>query len=376
MVNFLDSFLSIFSKQTSNSVVGVDIGSSSIKVVELKKRKEKAILQTYGEIALGPYTSVEVGQSTKLDPSKISEALVDVLKEANTSTSSSAIAIPMSSSMVSIFRMPKMNDKQLGQMIPVESRKYIPVPISEVTLDWFVIPTTKNDDQEEVQEKPKKVTPKDFIEVMVVAIHNDVLSNINNIVGSTTLTPSFFEVEMFSTIRSTIDSVDNASVMIVDIGAAATKVYISERGIIRDSHIISRGSQRITQNLVQTLNIEFSHAEQLKRNYGRNNEAHDNALTDAIAWVIDPLFSDIKNIISRFQLKNNKVVSKIVFVGGGSLLSGLTEKAQTKLNTEAVVGDPFLKVETPAFLADILKETGANFSVALGLALRKLQELE
>jgi type IV pilus assembly protein PilM len=368
MAKFLDSFLSIFSGGgSSKSVLGIDIGASSIKVVQIKNKKGRAVLQTYGEISLGPYAQKQIGQATKLGPEKIIEALKDVLTESNVTTVDSAISVPMRSSMVAIFRVPQMKDKQLSQMIPIEARKYIPVPISEVALDWFIVPSSEVLDEKSDQK---------FIEAMVVAIHNDVLSSFNQIVSGSKVSTSFFEVEMFSTARSVLDTAYNLPVMIIDVGAGATKVYITERGVVRDSHIISRGSQDITLNASRSMGISFDYAEKLKRNYGKNKTEQDEAIRTAVINVMNPILSDANSILNSFQKRHNKNVSRAVFVGGGALLTGLDAMAQKKLGVEVMMGDPFSKVEVPAFLMEVLKETGLSFTVAIGIALRKLQELE
>jgi type IV pilus assembly protein PilM len=364
----LKNILKGFSKKTEDGAVGIDIGSSSIKIVEVKKKNERAILHTYGEIALGPYGDVEIGRATRLSADRIVEALRDVINESRISTRVGALSIPMSSSMVSIFQMPKMGRNQLAEMIPIEARKYIPVPISEVSIDWFIIPKSPDAETTEAEDK--------FVEAMVVAIHNDVLNDFSQIVSNAELQAPFFEVEMFSTIRSVIDSTENDPVMIIDVGASATKVYISERGVIRDSHIIPKGSQKITLSTAETLGVDVNFAEKLKRNFGKNDEAQDKVLANSIDWVFDPLFGDIKNIILAFQRKHKKVVSKAILTGGGSLLNGLTDRATKKLEIQVEAGDPFSKIEAPAFLDQVLKETGGSFSVAIGLALRQLQELE
>lgn len=368
MAKFLDSFLSIFSGgDKGKSVLGIDIGASSIKVVQIKNKRGRAVLQTYGEISLGPYSQKQIGQATKLGPNKIIEALNDVLNESNVTTTDSAISVPMRSSMVAIFKVPEMKEKQLSQMIPIESRKYIPVPISEVALDWFVVPSSETVDEKSSQK---------FIEAMVVAIHNDVLSSFNQIVSGSKINTSFFEVEMFSTARAVLDTAYNTPVMIIDIGAGATKIYITERGVIRDSHIVSRGSQDITMNASRSMGISFDYAEKLKRNYGKNKTEQDEMLREAVENVINPILSDANSILNNFQKKHNKNISRTVFVGGGALLTGLESIAQKKLGVEVVMGNPFSKVEVPAFLMDVLKETGLSFTVAIGIALRKLQELE
>ncbi len=86
MPNPLTDFFGKFFAEKAPSVLGIDVGSSSIKVVQLKRKKGKAVLETYGELALGPYAGIEIGRSTNLPTEKIAEAIVDVLKEANTTT--------------------------------------------------------------------------------------------------------------------------------------------------------------------------------------------------------------------------------------------------------------------------------------------------
>jgi len=366
MDEFINKFLNIFSSKNDPSVLGVDIGASSIKVVQIKKKKGRAILQTYGEIALGPYSGTEIGRATKLPAEKMAEALNDVLTESNVSTLDSALSIPMRSSMVSIFKMPNMKNKQLAQMVPIEARKYIPVPIAEVTLDWFVIPEIETEEQK---------TAKKFLEAMVVAIHNDVLAKYSAVVEQSKLNATFFEVEMFSTARAILDTAYNLPVMVIDIGAGATKVYITERGVVRDSHIISRGSQDITLNAAKSMGITNDFSEKIKRNYGKNEPKQDEQLTEIIDLVVNPIFSDANTILLNFQKRYNKTISRAILVGGGALLPGVIDKASKKIGVEVVQGNPFDKVEVPAFLQEVLQETGSSFTVAIGLALRKLQEL-
>lgn len=375
MANFIDNIFKTFSSKAKNSVLGVDVGSASVKVVQLRKEKGRAILETYGEIALGPYAGTEIGRATKLQPEKIAEAITDLMKESGVSTVDSAISIPMRSSMVSIVKLPQMPERQIGQMVPIEARKYIPVPISEVALDWFVIPKIDGDEETMMELADGKKIPT--MEVLAVAIHNDVLNSFSTIVSLTKLNTSFFEVEMFSTIRSTIDSNDNnIPVMIFDMGASATKIYIVERGVIRESHTINKGSQDITLNISKAMNVEVQYAEKLKRNFGENTSEQDKKIAEVIDLTLGPIFSQTNSIVVNYGRRYNKVVAKMVLVGGGCLLNGMLQKTNEKMGIKVEVGDPFSHTQAPAFLQEILKQNGLAFSTALGLALRKLQELE
>ena len=103
------------------------------------------MLKTYGELALGPYASTEVGRLPQIfPPDKIAEGSKDILREAKTTTTACGVALPLSSSLISFITIPSVPEKQLGEVISIEARKYIPVPMSEVLLDWSVIPREDN----------------------------------------------------------------------------------------------------------------------------------------------------------------------------------------------------------------------------------------
>lgn len=379
MANFLSNlFGGAALSQKSQSVLGIDIGSSSIKVVQISRKNGHAVLETYGELALGPYAGKGIGEATNLTSEKIVEALQDMLKEKEVNITSRlcGVAIPFSSSLMAVIEMPTMPQKQLAEMIPLEARKYIPVPISEVALDWYIIPRDKNPEvQPVVASGPdsKPLPPK--LEVLVVALHNDTIIRYKDMVTKTQLEASFFEIEIFSTMRSILDNELNP-ILIIDMGATSTKVYIVERGILRSSHMINRGSQNITDELSKSLGISVVDAEFLKREKGLEGEIHGIKTKDVITFTLNYIFSEANHVVLAYQKKYNKNVSQVVLVGGGSSLKGVVDVAKANFQTEVIAGNPFEKVVAPAFLEKVLKETGPEFAVAVGVALRRLQELD
>lgn len=382
--NIMASFLSNLLGKKTPSVIGVDVGSSSIKIVQLRKKGSQALLETYGELSLGPYAGVSVGQATNLPQDKIVAALHDLLveKEVNITTNLAGIAIPYSSSLMTVVEMPLVSPKELAGMIPIEARKYIPVPITEVSLDWSIIPrdSIKPDPLPEDASAPippdfgiKKMPTQD---VLLVAIHNETLARYTDLATKNSLSTSFFEIEIFSAMRSVLDQT-TAPVMIFDMGAATTKLFIVERGILRTSHTINRGSQNITSAISKSFGIEMDKAEVMKRHFGLLDTTPDGvSVSKIIALTLDFLFTEANRVIFTYEKKYNKNVSKVFLVGGGSSLKGLEPLAQKSFQTEVIGGNPFSKVITPAFLDEVLKQTGPQFAVALGLALRRLQELE
>ena len=209
--------------------------------------------------------------------------------------------------------------------------------------------------------------------MLLVAIHNDTISRYQEIVIKAGLEASFFEIEIFSTMRSVLDE-GLRPVLIIDMGAASTKLYIVERGIIRASHTVNRGSQDITSNMAKSLNISPEQAEVMKREVGLLGP--DKAVSDLMALTLDYIFSEINTTMLAFERKHNKTIAKTILVGGGAALKGLLELSKNNLKTEVEVGLPFNKVSAPAFLDNILRESGPEFAVAIGLALRKLSEAE
>jgi type IV pilus assembly protein PilM len=369
-------FGNLFKKQEL-SVLGIDIGSSAIKIVQLKKQGSKAILETYGELALGPYTGAEIGQATNLPVEKIVEALSDLMneKEVNITTRNCGIAIPFRSSLMSLIEMPTTDPKQLAQMVPIEARKYIPVPITEVALDWTVIPKDEYEFNDAVDEDPVKVAPTNKADVLVIAIHNDIITSYQQIIEKAAINASFFEVEIFSTMRAVLDQ--NATpVMMLDMGASSTKLYIVEKGIVRTSHTINKGAQDVTVTLSKSMEITVQKAEIVKREQGLLGTYEDRPLKGIMSVTLDYIFTEANRVLLTYERKTNKNISKVILVGGGAALKGLAAVAQESFDTEVVAGDPFSKVQTPAFLEDVLKSTGPEFAVAVGVAIRKLQELK
>lgn len=367
------SFLDNFFKKKENSAIGIDIGSSSIKVVQLKRKGNKAVLDTYGELSLGPYGGTSVGQATNLDTSKIIEALNNLLveKEVGITTKVCGIAIPFKASLLSVIKMPEVSEKELAPMISIEARKYIPVSISDVTIDWSVIP--KKDNGEEFL--PAGDSKIKTLDILLVAIHNNIINQYKEVVAKTSLDARFFEIEIFSTIRAILEGV-NAPIMIFDMGASTTKLYILERGIVQNSHTIIRGSQDITANMARILGISFEDAEVVKRNIGIGKTPEGIDTTEAVSLVADSIFGEANRFLFEFQKKRNTNIKSVFLTGGGSALKGFRDLAANNFKVDVVSADPFGKVETPAFLENILKVTGPEFTVAVGLALRCLEEIE
>jgi type IV pilus assembly protein PilM len=359
------------------SYIGLDIGAASAKIVQLRASRGVAVLETYGEIALGPYGNQPIGKAVKLSAEKTAEAVTDLMREANVTAHTGGLSIPFSSSLVSVLDLPKADRESLARIVPIEARKYIPVPITEVTLDWFVIPHEEGESSafDEVQGKaPVRVKGQ---EVFLVAIHNDLLQQYQTIASGSNLKANFYEIEIFSSLRSSLGH-GIAPILVVDFGAASTKMYIVERGIVRLTHLLPVGGQQMTETLARSLTWEFDKAERVKREHGLMNSTaysmdENDRIKSALLSTLTRVFGEVNRVLLSYGQRYNKNVSHVVFTGGGASLPGIAAYAKENLSAEVEVANPFGHTEAPAFLENVLREIGPGFSVSVGLALRNLK---
>lgn len=367
-------YLKIFGLESApTSVVGVDIGSSSIKVVQLKKEKGIARLETYGEIALGPYGGLSVGQATALPPEKIVEALKDLFREVNITTLSAGLSVPLRASLLKLIEIPKIDEKNIDQMITLEARKYIPVPINEVAIDWIAIPSHEFSDTQtsstpssgEIKKVPK-------MEVLVVAIHKSIISSYEEIIKKAGLKSLPLEIETFSASRAILSN-EISAIAILDMGATSSRLLIVDYGMARVSHVIGKGSQDITIALQKSLGLSFSEAEEAKRRLGAIGQAEGGDLNSVISPTIEYIFYEAQKILLSYQKTHSRPITKVFLTGGGAQLKGILPIAKKELEIEVELGNSFRKIQVPAIIEKSLAENGSGFSVAAGLALRALQ---
>jgi type IV pilus assembly protein PilM len=367
MAKFLDKILAsdavsdLLGKK--RSALGIDIGSSAVKIVQLGEKDGKAVLENYGELALGPYAKLNVGQAANLSKTKIKEALLDLFKEAGVSNvRRSAFSIPMGSTLLSLIEVPKVDRKKLDSMIPIEARKYIPVPVSEVVLDWWALP-----EPDTAPGDPRR----DTMEVLIAAIHNDMVAKYMEIKEGVNLGGGSFEIDIFSSIRSVVGR-DNSALMVLDMGAGTTKLAIVEEGILRMQHIINMGSQDITVTLAKMMDTTVPAAEKLKREEGLLEPS--GKVKEAASLPLNHIFTEVNKVVANYRKKNKHQITKVILTGGGVLLKGFEKYAAGQLDVDVAVGAPFSRIETPIFLGDTLQEAGPEFAVAIGLAIKALQE--
>lgn len=377
MASFLESVAGIFSSGHKGPILGIDIGSSSIKVVLLEKVGEKVALKNYGELALGPRAGSAIGQATNLAPEKTAVALRDLLQETGIVASHSLIAIPFSASLLSVVELPDVSKKEIETMVPIEARRYIPVPITEVSLDWWVLPKSKSkvNKEAEAARVADVLKPIGKIDVIIAAIHNDIIQKYELIKRDAQIPggSSHFEIEIFSTLRAVVGG-DLSPILVIDIGAGSTKLALVDEGVVRGSHVVSAGGQEITLNLSRAQGITFDKAEEIKCRVGLVGDEDGRDVLAASDLLLSTIFGEALRFVENYENKYETSIEKIILTGGGARLRGLEKIASEKFPKVGVsTSNPFMRVDAPEFLAEKLRDIGPSYAVALGIALKGLE---
>lgn len=356
-------FGSIFSGLASkgpnaNRVVGIDIGSSSIKVVEVEERGGVLTLTTYGELQLGPYTDQEIGQSVTLDSKKEQQALVDVIRESAVKATSAVFAMPLASSFVTTIKFTADAKEDISSRVRVEARKYIPVPIGEVTLDWAEVDSgvTKGENQRDV---------------LVAAIQNEALNRFRVLMQFVNLKEPPTEIECFSALRGVYKE-EEPNIALIDMGAVSTKMYIAQQGLLQHMHRVRAGGAIATKRIASTLEMSFEEAEVAKRN-AKKEDANFHDIKRAHHSCYDRALQEFRQVIAEHEEKTGASIDAIYLTGGASLFPTTKLLIEDTLQKKVTYVNSFNKVAYPAFMEDMITELAPTFHVALGAALRNFE---
>lgn len=371
----LPTFLSRF-RRKPNTLVGIDVGTSSIKIVELAKvwqtGREGEIIQlnTYGELKIpgvtdGPASSMQRSALQMLD-SDVAQMIHEIMQEANVNSGAVSLSIPVSSSFFTVLELPPMGVKELKEAIPFQARQLVPVPISEVVLDWEIVGREKGG------ETGKAKPQKEKLLVVVVAVPRDVIDKYVRIAELAKLELRGLEVETFSLVRSVVRE-DRTPLLLVDIGAKATNLSVIDEGTIRMSHNLDTSGAEITKAIARGVGIGIDRAEAFKREQGLVGQGAETAVAQPIRPLLDIIFAEADKLATVYLRKHQRTPQKILLVGGTANLPGLLHYAQERLGKETAIGAPFSDIHYPPLLEPVIKEIGPEFSVAVGLALRELQ---
>lgn len=367
----------------SRSCLGVDIGTSSIKIIELSHWRKRNKLENYGEIPLDVFSREilknPAGGEFGLSDTKISRAILAILNEAKITAKRAVFTLPDYTSFFTWFELPPMKEEEVPNAVKYEARRHIPFPLSEVTLDWQVIEKKVSDKKEAV------------LKILLVSVPNEVINQYKRIASLVNLEVLGIEAEVFGLSRALIkrDRVypqeESPVVAIVDIGSQSTTVSIVEGGVLKRSHSFDIAGNEFTMLLTKSLNKDFKTAEELKQKYGLletppegegilDEKATPSSIRKVLLPLVDLVLTEIEKICQNFYQTERKNVQKIILAGGSAFIPGLRDYFSEHLGKPLELADPFADIFYPPILNETLKEMGPSYAIAVGAALRGLEQ--
>lgn len=367
--------MGLFSKSAPTSFLGVDIGGSSIKLVELENSQGRAQLVTYGYLE----RSLKSAEENLLNnPAEMAASLKRVAEKARVKTKTAITALPASSVFSTVINLPEIKKSDLKSMkkmtetVEAASAKVLPLPVDEMVLDWKILGESS---------VAQTVNPDGVIknlQILVTAAARTLIQKYIEIFKQANFNLLSLETESFAIARALVGK-DKSTVIIIDIGATSTDISIVENTVPYIERTVNVGGYMITQLLAKNLNISIEQAEQFKRdlaNYSVNLPA-GKLLPPVIEQAILPIINEVKYLIEfYFKQPGNeqKRIDRIILSGGTAKLFNFPQYITQVFNLRAFLGNPWARVIYPEELQPVLDQVGSRLAVSIGLAMREIEK--
>jgi type IV pilus assembly protein PilM len=345
-------------KRPNKSMVGVDIGSSSVKAVELQGKNGDFQLVSLGYEALEPDSVVD-GQIMELN--SVSNAIASIFNEHKIKTAKVAAGVNGHSVIVKNIVLPQMSAEELDESFAWHAEEHIPFDISDVTLDYHVTETRE-----------------DALHVLLAACKRDKVANLKQAIQLAGKQPAVIDVDAFALqncYELNYDPQPGQVVALLNIGASTTNINIlnGERSVFtRDATF---GGNQYTSLLQKELGLTFEQAEQVKRGMPVPESVEDRDIKPILETVSDILALEVQKTMDFYRATvedGGLAVEKILVSGGGSKLSGLVEFLNHRFEMPVEIFDPFkkIKVDARGFDPEYMRDIVPEMAIAVGLALR------
>lgn len=342
--------MGIFSKTTD--YFGIDIGATSVRLVQLKKHGNKPVLVAYGSAPL-PTNLVASDSADAVD--QLALAIKKLVKDAGITTKSVVAALPAAKVFASVITTPKLSAAELSKAVKYQADQYIPMPIDQVRLDWTVLGPGANENEQLV---------------LLIAAPNNTTEKYLQIFEKAGLELVALEVDVTALSRAVLTP-DAGHVVLLDIGSLASTVSLVVNGSPRLIHSVPVGAAAFVQALGQGLKIDANQAMAMVQKFGMNQTSMDGKILKNLQPVVDNIMEEIKKSVAFYTNENHDTkFDKLVFTGGAAGMPELPLYIANSLKMPVELGNAWLNVSYPANMQNDLAAVNREYAVAVGCAAR------
>lgn len=334
--------------------VGIDIGSKTVKIVELKEKKENWVLKASGVVGYKGIVPEQAKDDKELFP--LVSAVRKLFKEAKISSKEVAVSVPEQHVFIRTIKFPLLTDAEVASAVRWEAEQYVPFPVKDAII------------QHQVIERVEGETPPQVV-VLLIAVPTTLVEKYIKAVEMSGLKPVAIESELMAAVRSLAPSEQTA--LIVDLGARSTDIAVAKNKILAFSRSINIAGEALTRAVAQFLGVTEQQAEEYKRTYGLLG----NQLEGKIKMALDPTFKsiidEIKKAIHFYQAEQKgSSPESVILTGGSAMMPEITSVIAGSISLETIIGNPFSKVEVDPQAAKSLSGYAPLYSIAVGLAMK------
>ena len=341
-------------------IVGLDIGSSSIKLVELKEGKKGYRLQN---LALSPLPPEAIVDGALMDSVIIIDAIKDLIGQAKTKTKSAVTSVSGHSVIVKKITLPFMTEAELEESIQWESERYIPFDINDVNIDFQILGSDA--------ENP------DVMNVILVAAKKDIINDYVSVIMEAGLSPVMVDVDAFALenmLAINYDLEKGDSVAIANVGASITSINILKNNVSAFTRDIFKGGNQVTEEIQRQLHIDFEEAEKIKVG-SKMDGISQPVIQKVLKEASESLAIEIGNSLDFYQSASTyEKIGKLYLSGGGSKVKDFDILLQQQIGIPVEMINPFKNIEfnEKHFDLEYMREIGPAMAVGVGLASRKV----
>jgi len=345
----------------SKTIVGLDIGSSSIKAVELKKARGGI---TVTHLGMEPLASDIVVDSMIVDSGSVASAITKIFLENNIKSKAVATSVSGHSVIVKKIPMQTMTDAELSDVIQQEAAQHIPFDIADVNIDYQIL---------------SDETPGPQMDVLLVAVKKDKILNYTNVLSLAGKAPAVVDIDAFALqncYEYNYEPAPGSTVALLNLGASVMNINIVKGSMPLFTRDVSVGGHQYTDSLQKELDLSFDDAESLKLG-AKVGTVSEDAKLPILQQVTEIIVLEIQKTFDFFRATApGEHIERIYLAGGSSKVPGLIEALRQEFSLPVEVLNPFQRIEPPMGPgAELIDKNAAQLAVAVGLALRSFETL-
>jgi len=343
----------------AKTIVGLDIGSSSIKAVELKKAKGEIQVVHVGFEPLGSDIVVD---SMIVDSGSVSSAISKIFNDNKITSKAVATSVSGHSVIVKKIAMQSMSDQELAESINTEAAQHIPFDIADVNIDYQILSEDTTGPQ---------------MDVLLVAVKKDKILNYTNVLSLAGKTPAIVDIDAFALqncYEFNYDPAPGSTVALLNIGASVMNINIVKGTMPLFTRDVSVGGNQYTDSLQKELDLSFDDAENLKLGQKVGTVSED-AKMPILQQVTEIIVLEIQKTFDFFRATaSGEHIERIFLAGGSSVVPGLMEALRQEFSLPVEILNPFQKIN-PGGASELIEKNAGQLAVAVGLALRSFETL-